>query len=40
MAHEIENLNGKDSFAFTGERGLVWHGLGKMSAMLLPLMRC
>ena len=29
MAHEIENLNGKDSFAFTGERGLVWHGLGQ-----------
>lgn len=28
MAHEIENLNGKDSFAFTG-RQVPWHGLGQ-----------
>jgi len=29
MAHEIERLNGKDSFAFTGDRKLVWHDLGQ-----------
>ena len=29
MAHEIERRNGKESFAFTGDRKLVWHGLGQ-----------
>tara|TARA_R110002020_G_scaffold333494_1_gene548889 strand:- start:2076 stop:3212 length:1137 start_codon:yes stop_codon:yes gene_type:complete len=29
MAHQIERLNGKDSFAFTGDRKLVWHDLGQ-----------
>jgi|TARA_R110000824_G_scaffold9556_6_gene42642 phage/plasmid-like protein (TIGR03299 family) len=29
MAHQIERLNGRESFAFTGDRKLVWHGLGE-----------
>lgn len=29
MAHEIANINGKNSIAFVGDRSQIWHGLGQ-----------
>lgn len=31
MAHQIENKDGKWSFAFTGDRSAIWHGLGQQA---------
>jgi phage/plasmid-like protein (TIGR03299 family) len=36
MAHELEFANGRYSFAFTGDRGEIWHKLGQEMASDAP----